>query len=87
MMRGAVLWVLWNERNRLIFEGGTVKSLRTLGGDIISLIKYWSHLNYKDNLDITHSIIPPKVNSLPLQLTLENLNIVLIEEDVGFGSD
>jgi hypothetical protein len=40
MMREAVLWDLWNERNRLVFEGGNVKSMRTLGGDIISLIKY-----------------------------------------------
>jgi hypothetical protein len=40
LMRGAVLWVLWNERNILIFEGGNIKSVRMLGGDIIFLNKY-----------------------------------------------
>jgi hypothetical protein len=64
MMRGAVLWVLWNERNKLIFEGGNIKSVRTLGGDIISLIKCWSQLKYKDKLDTIHFIIPLNVSSL-----------------------
>jgi hypothetical protein len=40
MLIGAVLWLLWNQRNKLIFEGGNVRNMRTLGGAIISLIKY-----------------------------------------------
>jgi hypothetical protein len=87
MMRGAVLWVLWNERNKLIFEGGNIKSVRTLGGDIISLIKYWSQLNYKDKLDTIHFIIPLNVSSLPMQLTQGTLSLVLIEKEIGSGGD
>jgi hypothetical protein len=42
-----------------------------LGGTIISLIKYWNQVKYKDNLDIIHAIIPSNVNSLSMQLTTE----------------
>jgi hypothetical protein len=44
MLRGAILWVLWKERNRLIFQGGRCKSVRVLEGNIINLIKYCSQI-------------------------------------------
>jgi hypothetical protein len=40
MVRGAVLWIIWNKRNRLIFGGDNCKSIRTLGSQIPALIKY-----------------------------------------------
>jgi zinc-binding in reverse transcriptase len=40
IFRAAILWVIWKERNRLIFHGGICKSIRNLGGSIIALIKY-----------------------------------------------
>jgi hypothetical protein len=59
--------------------------LRTLGGMIISLIRYWSQISYKENLDVIYSIISHNVNLLPMQLNQDPLNIMLIEEDDGSG--
>jgi hypothetical protein len=79
--------VLWNERNRIIFDGGNSKSLRTLGAMVISLIKYWSQISYTENLDIIYSIIPYNVNLLPMHLNQDPLNIMLIEEEDGSGGE
>jgi hypothetical protein len=40
LIRGAVIWIIWRERNILIFEEGNYKSIKTLGNSIISLAKY-----------------------------------------------
>jgi hypothetical protein len=40
MIRGLVVWVIWKERNRLIFQEDIYKSATSLGGKIIALIKY-----------------------------------------------
>jgi zinc-binding in reverse transcriptase len=87
LLRGAVLWVIWNERNRITFEGGNSKSLRTLVGMIISLIRFWSQISYKENLDVIYSIIPHNVNLLSMQLNQDPLNIMLIEEEDGSGRE
>jgi hypothetical protein len=44
LIREAFLWVIWLERNRLIFKGGTIKSIRQLGGSIITLTKHWCQI-------------------------------------------
>jgi hypothetical protein len=54
---------------------------------IISLIRYWSQISYKENLDVIYSIIPHNVNLLPTQLNQDLLNIMLIEEDDGSGRE
>jgi hypothetical protein len=54
-----------------------------LGGIIISLIRYWSQISYKENLDVIYSIIPYNVNLLPMRLNQDPLNIMLIEEEGG----
>jgi hypothetical protein len=32
MLRGAILWVIWKEKNRLTFQRERCKSVRVLGG-------------------------------------------------------
>jgi hypothetical protein len=61
--------------------------LRTLGGMIISLIRFWSQISYEENLDVIYKIIPHNVNLLPMQLNQDPLNIMLIEEEDGFGRE
>jgi hypothetical protein len=58
MIRGAVLWIIWNERNILIFREGNCKNIRTLGNQILALIKYWSQLNGQDCTDKLKFIVP-----------------------------
>jgi hypothetical protein len=54
MIRGAVLWCVWLERNRLIFRGATAKSLQNIGAQIISLVKFWCHhQTYEANTNLT----------------------------------
>jgi hypothetical protein len=61
--------------------------LRNLGGMIISLIRFWSQISYKENLDVIYSIIPHNVNLLPMHLNQDPLNIMLIEEEDGYGRE
>jgi hypothetical protein len=65
----AILWVIWKERNRLIFQGGSCKSLRNLSGSIIALIKYRCQLKGNNYTDARNLVIPHNTNELPLQYT------------------
>jgi hypothetical protein len=40
LVRGAFLWIVWNEKNRIIFKGRQVRTIRQLGGSIIALSRY-----------------------------------------------
>jgi zinc-binding in reverse transcriptase len=40
LIRGAFLWSIWKEKNRIIFKGGRCKTLRSLGNDIITSARY-----------------------------------------------
>lgn len=40
LTRGAVLWTLWIERNRIIFKGH-IRSIRNIGSQIIATAKFW----------------------------------------------
>jgi hypothetical protein len=66
MLRGAIVWVIWKERNRLIFQGENYKSVRVLGVHIINLIKYWSQIKGNSCTNNIHLIVPLNVNSLPM---------------------
>jgi hypothetical protein len=86
MVRRAVTWVIWKERNRLIFKEGSCKSLRSIGGDLITLLKYWGQIKGNRCLDNLHLIVPTYVNDLSLQIIEEQLGIRHTEvEDHMFG--
>jgi hypothetical protein len=86
MLRGAILWIIWNERNRLIFRGGVCKNIRALGSKNINLIKYWNQLKSNENI---HLMVPPNVNSPPLQILEEQLRIGFteVEQEVMYGEE
>jgi hypothetical protein len=76
MARGVILWILWKERNRLIFQMGNCKSIRHIGGDILILLKYYSQIKGQNYIDNLYLIILPDVNNLPMQIIEEPLSIV-----------
>jgi hypothetical protein len=76
MLRGAILWVIWSERNRLIFRVGVCKSMRNLGSNVINLIKYWNQVKGNENI---HLMVSSNVNSLPLQILEDQLRIRFTE--------
>jgi zinc-binding in reverse transcriptase len=86
MLRTAILWVIWKERNRLIFQWGNCKSLKNLGGSIIALIKYCCQIKGNNYTVILYYVIPSNINALSLQCTTENLNLMHIEEEDGQAS-
>jgi hypothetical protein len=72
----------YSKRKKYIsFSGGNCKSIRTLGSNILALIKYWSQIrgdSYTNNL---HLIIPSDIQSLSMQIMEETLNLELLDID------
>lgn len=86
ILRGALLWTIWNERNRIIFRGGDCKSIRQLGYSRNSLAKHWFQIKGNEYQAQLHYILPPDVQSLPVQVLEEVLSVVPVEEEEdGFG--
>jgi hypothetical protein len=81
LIRGACLWIIWLERNRLTFKGGIIKSIRQLGGSVIALAKHWCLIKGKEYQDKLHNILPSNVNSIPMQITDAILGLELIEAE------
>jgi hypothetical protein len=81
LIRGVFLWIVWNERNRIIFKGGQVRTIRQLGGSIIALSRYWCLLKGNEFLNALHNILPSNINSLPVQIREITLGLTLSEEE------
>jgi zinc-binding in reverse transcriptase len=58
LIRRACLWIIWLERNILTFKGGIIKSIRHLGGSVITLAKHWCLIKGKKYQDKLHNILP-----------------------------
>lgn len=51
--RGAVLWNIWLERNRIIFRRGTIRSVQSLGVQIVAIAQFWcQHQRYDANSNL-----------------------------------
>lgn len=51
--RGAIMWTIWLERNRLIFKGATCKNSAMMGAQIIAMASFWCQKKIK-NKKMTH---------------------------------
>ena len=91
-VRGAVLWIIWLERNKICFQETCIPSLKSVGSKIISLVKFWcNHTNTGSLLQLS-LILPMDTNDLnsqdliPLMSEEENTLLEeLVEEEVLAG--
>ena len=58
IIRGAVLWNIWLDRNRILFNAGHVYTVQVLGAKIMALANFWA-TNQKSNLTSQLNLILP----------------------------
>jgi hypothetical protein len=59
LVRSAVCWILWIERNEVIFQSKTPSKFRSLGLKIIALAKFWSTIRNASHL-LKFSLVLPQ---------------------------
>jgi hypothetical protein len=69
LIRGAIFWTIWLERNKLIFTDKSTSSIRNLAMKFISLLSYWCSTNNDGSFLKFQLIIPQNVRGLP-ELTI-----------------
>jgi hypothetical protein len=75
--KGAVLWVIWLERNIICFNNTKCRNIKTIY-KIISLVSFWcSHTGTDNHLKIS-LVLPQTINDLFLQVSTRAL-----EETIG----
>ena len=81
MIRGAVLWLLWLERNKVIFQGSQPVPLKVLGAKILSLVSFWCKSNNDKSFFKLTLILPCDVKELPDQINVAEEKSVVSMED------
>jgi hypothetical protein len=77
MIRGAVLWTIWLEWNILCFQNGSQKIIRSVEIQILRLVFFWCQHACPSLYNDLLSIMPQKVQNLPLQVNhLEDLVVM-----------
>ena len=72
MLRGAILWNVWLERNRVIFNDNTTPiSAKSLGFKIISLATFWCKSSSDNSYLKLSLMLPCDVKDLPDQILEE----------------
>jgi hypothetical protein len=87
LIEGALLWIIWKERNRLIFQEGNCKSVTNLGASIIALARYWYLIKGENYQNVLHIILPTNINSLPVQIIDVTIGLELPKEEVWFENE
>lgn len=64
LVRGAVIWSIWLEKNRNIFRGGNIKSYRSLDISIINLVKYLCQMSKNNSYLKTQLVLLVDVERL-----------------------
>ena len=73
LLRGAVLWTIWLERNRLCFNVSSPSSIKVIGTKIIALTQFWCKSKEDDSFSKLNLIIPFTVKNLPDLLLMEEI--------------
>lgn len=71
VIRGVMLWIIWNERNRNIFKRGVFKSFITLESNIISLSSFWCKSKNNNKYLKFKLVLPSHVEDFTLPVSHE----------------
>jgi hypothetical protein len=72
-IRGAVLWVIWLERNKLCYTDGKCRNIKAIGLHIISLTFFWCTNMGKGNLLKLSLVLPQNTDDLFIQVPVSIL--------------
>lgn len=64
----AVIWNIWNQRNRLCFRDSVVHTCQTVILNIISLISYWTGQMKEEVQAAANNWMPQDLDEVPLQV-------------------
>jgi hypothetical protein len=83
MVRGAVLWCVWLERNNISFQNTYVPSLKAVGSKIIALTSFWCKNLKNGSLLHLSLVLPLDTNDLYTQelLPLSEEEKVTLEDE------
>ena len=70
LVRGAVLWCIWLERNRICFQNHSVPTLQVVGSKIISLASFWCKTLNDGSMLHLSLILPFHTNDMPCQVMI-----------------
>lgn len=71
MIRGAIVWIIWLERNNVCFKGLVPTTSKTFGIKIIALTSFWCQSGNDDSFSNLYLIILFDLKELPNQLRVE----------------
>jgi hypothetical protein len=69
IVRGAVLWAVWLERNKIVFISSKLRSLKCLALQIISLASFWCLHTSNGNLRNLSLVLPQNTYDLCMQVS------------------
>lgn len=67
LVRGAVLWCIWLERNKICFQNTSIPSVQAMGSKIIALSTFWCQSLNNGSLLHLSLILPLNTNNLSCQ--------------------
>jgi L-cystine uptake protein TcyP (sodium:dicarboxylate symporter family) len=79
------VWIIWNERNMIMFQDKTHKSISSLGSKIITLAKHWCKLKGEGYIELLQLIMSTNVELLQVQITELNNKLTPLEEGALSG--
>ena len=90
MIRGAVLWSLWLDRNRIVFRNGNILNIQALGSKIISLAFFWASQQKTDLTEQLKLIMPCDVKDLlgtTLAISMGDIQVTILTNGGGTTLD
>ena len=78
LLRGTILWTIWFERNRVIFNDSQPMPIKAIGFKIISLATFWCKSRSDKSFFKLNLILPSDVKDLPDPILEEEEVITLM---------